>query len=278
MALPLAIAPIVYFGLRAALLGTAGWFAGRMVTEHGDPKKAVGALRADMVRTYEFFTKDQTTRLKDAGDTLQKNGGNLATFATALLALVEFVSGIKLSKTKHIVTQTRAVLDAYGKLSPADKKVADAVVTPDVKAILETALAEHMYTLGQKTLQNTHVEGMTLTQYLNQKYTALYYIGRSKHQLTAKEVDSLADTMIHLHTMIKGKGKKKEQGPMIQWYQSVGVGVEGADLIDRLKACPEVRAIGKDDAARYIAYALRHPVPGLTFGGIAAESAEQFTM
>jgi hypothetical protein len=62
---------------------------------------------------------------------------------------------------------------------------------------------------------------------------------------------------------------------MIEWYQTVGVGVPGADILTRLSACPQVQAIGKD-AERYIAYALHQPVPGLTFDGIAEEMAVRF--
>ena len=46
----MALAPLVPIALRftarAVLLGTAGWFAGRMVTEQGDPNKAFKAMRA----------------------------------------------------------------------------------------------------------------------------------------------------------------------------------------------------------------------------------------
>ncbi len=273
MALPLSpfLPFALRFGVRAVLLGGVGWLAGRMVTEQGDPDKALKAMRADVGKAYAFFTHSQTSRLKDAGEALEKKGGNLATFATALMALVEFVGGIKLTKTTEVFEKAKTVLDAFKKLTPAEQAEAERTARVDINSVINEALAKEMHAIGmQRLYDETGVDAMTLSQYLNLKYTGLFYIGRSGNQLTPKEVDALASKMVHLHTMIKGRGKKKQQGPMIAWYQSKGVGFSADDTMARLTVCPEVNVIGKD-AERYIAYALRQSVPDLKFDGIAAE-------
>ncbi len=260
------LAPLVplalRYGPRLLLLATAAWTGTRLVQSGGDPKKAFVALREDVVRTYQFFTGDESRKLKDAGDQLQKKGGDIATFATALLALVEFVSGVKLTEAKKAVTGAKAVLDAYNKLSPADKRKVSEVSPVDIPEEVQKALQKHLYTMGLHTLNDTNVEGIsTPAQFLCRKYTGLFYIGRSGHQLMPEEIDGmLAATILHLHEQI---GTDVQQ-PLIAWWRNIGVSVPGADLIKRLQECPEVAALGVD--VRYIAYALHQNVPGLKFG------------
>ncbi len=269
------IPPLVQLGVRAVIVGSIGWFASRMVTEDGDPDKALKAMYTDIMKTYTFLTQKQAKRLKDAGDTLQKGGGELASFATMFLKFIERASGMKLNRTNEIVRQAKEVLDAFDALRPAEKAAAKAATNIDIPNELRDDLSALMYSLGLKTLADTSFEGMNLSQFLNRKYTGLYFIGRSGKQLTMKEVDTLSVTLLHYHTMIKGKGRKKQQGPLIEWYVSKGVNVPGADLVSRLAACPEVTIIGKD-AERYIAHALHQPVPGLTFDGITEEMVARF--
>ena len=102
-------------------------------------------------------------------------------------------------------------------------------------------------------------------EFLCQKYTGLFYIGRSGNQLTAEEVDTVASTMLHLHSM----ADTPDQALLIEWYTTVDETITGENLIERLKKCPEVTALGFD--VRYIAYALHQSVPGLDFGPLDDE-------
>jgi hypothetical protein len=104
---------------------------------------------------------------------------------------------------------------------------------------------------------------MSISEFLNRKYTGLYYIGRSGNQLSPQEVDVLAKTMLHLHALIGGP----EHDALVEWYTTVGVTIAGPGLVKRLEKCTEVSAIATD-AASYIAHALHHPVPKLKFGAI----------
>lgn len=262
MALPFAplIPFVARFGPRLLLLATTAWAGTRLAQSGGDPKKAFGALRMDVIKAYQFFTNDQTTKLKKAGDTLQKRGGDAAVFANTLLALIEAVSGIRLTETKKVITQTRTVIDAWSKLKPAERVAAEKAVGVKIPEVVQQALVNYMYNLGLETLNSTQVTNMTLAEFISRKYIGLFYIGRSGHRMTAEEVDTLASTMLHLHSLHNTSGDKD----LIAWYQTVGVSVPGADLIERLKKCPEVSALAVD--VRYIAHALNQSVPGLTFG------------
>ncbi len=262
MALPFApLIPLALrFGPRLLLLATTAWAGTRLVQSGGDPKKAFVALREDVIRAYQFFTNDQTAKLKKAGDTLQKRGGDAAVFANTLLALIEAVSGIKLTETKKVITQTRTVIDAWSKLKPAERVAAEKAVGVKIPEVVQQALVNYMYNLGLKTLNETQVAGMDLPQFLSRKYIGLFYIGRSGKHLTAEEVDRLATDFRHYHAQIGGEAEQ----PLVDWYTSVGVSLPESGLIERLKKCPEVSGLAVD--VRYIAYALNQPVPGLTFG------------
>lgn len=270
MAAPALLIPFALkWGIRAIIAGKITWIGARLYQNDGDVPATFTALREDVVHSYKFVTDEQYRNLQRASARLYEKGGEYANFASLLLTLAESVSGSNLGNATKTLAKVQAVLAAYGAFDAKRKNDISDEVGFDVEALMHDALARLMYTKGIALVNDTTVDGLSITQYLERYYLGLYYIGRSGNHLTAEEVDSRA---VHLRHMHHQAGPRKYKG-LVEWYQTIGTGTPEA-LAPLLQESDVVQKLNVDP--RYIAYALNQKDATLSFEGILEDLLNRF--
>jgi hypothetical protein len=274
MALPLVplIPLILRYGPRAILAAKASWLGWRLYQNKGDIPKTFGAIRKDVVHSYQFFTDTQYRALQKASSLLRTKGDEYTALADALLMLAEIITGAKLTSARNAIKQTSTVANAFSKLSPAAKAVVKLDTAVDITQTLNNALGVYLYAEGLRLINNEGQPKVTPAEYLRSQYLGLYYIGRSGNHLTAEEVDTLASHLIDLHRHIDSE----RYANIIAWYTTVGVSKPENTLPGLLATCTEVLALDVD--TRYIAYALNQPITDLTFDKMSEELSRRLTL
>lgn len=104
--------------------------------------------------------------------------------------------------------------------------------------------------LGRTLLQQPHVESQDLRAYLQQKYAALFLIGRAGDPLSDGDLEPIARELQHFHHQLD----RPQDAALVMWYQTIGVG-NPFPLLRLLRMNPEIEDLAVDPF--YIAVALR---------------------
>ena len=106
--------------------------------------------------------------------------------------------------------------------------------------------------MGRELLAKKHA-GEAREEFLKQKYTGLFLIGRAGDGIRDDELDALCAELGHFHQQCYAETHHDADRSLVEWYSLRGVSLK-TGLAPRLGACPTV---GKNfDAHRYIASAI----------------------